>query len=105
MLGYCETGNAYIATAPISTIRIASTLASTGRLMKKTEIMTGHRPGAAGGALRGDPPSPPGAADPEAADEPACATGVAAVPADCEPDPAFSPARCDAATPAFVARG
>ena len=38
-LGYCATGSVYSATAPISTMTIASTLASTGRSMKNFEII------------------------------------------------------------------
>src|SRR5258707_15881303 len=39
MLGYCATGRVASATAPISTMTMASTLASTGRLMKNAEII------------------------------------------------------------------
>src|SRR6478735_1843358 len=41
MLGYCATGRVKAATPPISTMTIASTLASTGRSMKNLEIMAG----------------------------------------------------------------
>ena len=37
--GYCATGSAMTATAPTTIIRIANTLASTGRAMKKSEII------------------------------------------------------------------
>src|SRR3954464_13052989 len=40
MLGYCAIGRLKAATPPISTMTIASTLASTGRSMKNLEIMT-----------------------------------------------------------------
>src|SRR5579875_260522 len=40
-LGYCDTGSAKIATAPISTIRIAMTFARTGRSIKNFEIKRG----------------------------------------------------------------
>src|SRR5262245_6981919 len=39
-LGYCATGNLSSATAPMTTIRMASTFARTGRSMKNFEIMT-----------------------------------------------------------------
>src|SRR3954471_11358921 len=41
--GYCATGRANSATIPITTIRMASTLARTGRRMKKSEIMIAGR--------------------------------------------------------------
>src|SRR5258708_4920034 len=41
MLGYCAIGRVKAATPPISTMTIASTLASTGRSMKNLEIMAG----------------------------------------------------------------
>ncbi len=37
--GYCATGSMYSATRPISTMTMASTLASTGRSMKNFEII------------------------------------------------------------------
>src|SRR6185436_18100747 len=43
MLGYWATGRVTSATAPRITITIASTLASTGRLMKNSEIMRATR--------------------------------------------------------------
>src|ERR1700720_3337546 len=42
-LGYWATGRAYSATAPISTMTIASTFARTGRSMKNLEIMARPR--------------------------------------------------------------
>src|SRR5471030_2585341 len=57
MLGYCATGRPNNATLPISTMTIASTLASTGRLMKNFEIIgaipAGYLAGAAVGAAVG----------------------------------------------------
>src|SRR5882724_11714588 len=53
MLGYCDTGKVASATEPISTITMASTLASTGRSMKNLEIMTPYRPALVGRSLEG----------------------------------------------------
>jgi len=41
-LGYCATASRMSATAPITTMRMASTFAKTGRSMKNFEIMA-HR--------------------------------------------------------------
>jgi hypothetical protein len=38
-VGYCATGNASSATAPITIVKMASTFARTGRQMKKSEII------------------------------------------------------------------
>ena len=49
-LGYWATGNLISATAPITTMRMASTFARTGRSMKNFEIMTRRYFGVGGSA-------------------------------------------------------
>src|SRR3954468_12991343 len=41
MFGYCEIGSCSIASAPMSVIRIAMTIATIGRRMKNLDIRTG----------------------------------------------------------------